>query len=257
MIPITPIGAKEELYPMIQNPWEFFSEKGLKTVFVSVGTGSSCLPELDIAETLGCPILKLDVPEDSAKWSEIKEILKSRKISDSTSEFAKVASRKWVLPKNLLVESCVPGFAQGSFHDGTAVRPWIQVLQEHCSYLALPEGELRLDLLKVDKTPHQSMILHSLFDAGIRPSLILVNWNEAPDSDLRTTTTAGHLQMLGYALVGKEGTRFLYYYMDVNYYETCSWEGIAKHLENPMMSNLVRSLIPGSSNSGIVFPLEK
>lgn len=252
MISISPIGSKEEPYPMIQNPWEFFSEKGLKTVFVSVGSGSSCLPELDFAETLGCPILKLDTPDISKQWEEVKELLKSRKATDSTSEFAKVATRKWVLPKNLINKPCLPGFFKGTLEGDVPVVGWHELLKEHCG-----SDEVRIDVLKIDKTPYQTMVLSSLWDAGLRPSLILVNWNAAPDSDLNTTITAGHLQMLGYTLVGKEGTRFLYYYMDVNYYETCSWEGLAKHLENPMMSNLVRSLIPGSSNSGIVFPLEK
>jgi len=257
MISIVPIGTKEEPYPMIQNPWEFFSEKGTKTVFVSVGTGSSCVPDLEFAETLGCPILKMDLPDEAAKWNEIKELLKTRKVVDSTSEFVKPAARKWELPKNLIVESGVPGYATGTIENAIPVRSWMELLKEHCTRLALPEDQLRLDVLKLDKTPYQNMVLQSLWDAGIRPSLLLIHWNVSPDSDVITTTTAGHLQMLGYALVGKEGNRYLYYYIDLNYYETCSWETVAKHFENPLMSNLVRTLVPGSSNSGVVFPLQE
>ena len=92
MIQTVSIGAKEEPYPMISNVWDFFSTKGTKTVFVSVGTGKTCVPDLEFAETIGCPILKLDSPEDTQKWQEVKEILKTRKLGESTSDFAKAAA---------------------------------------------------------------------------------------------------------------------------------------------------------------------
>jgi hypothetical protein len=63
--------------------------------------------------------------------------------------------------------------------------------------------------------------------------------------------------MIGYTLIGKEGSRFLYYYTDVNYYETTSWEGISKKLENPLISNLLRSVLPGSEGNFVHFPVEK
>jgi hypothetical protein len=65
--------------------------------------------------------------------------------------------------------------------------------------------------------------------------------------------SAAHLQMLGYALVGKEDNRFLYYYTDVNYYETCSWEKVANKFENPLMRELVRSIYPGTEGV-VTFP---
>jgi hypothetical protein len=260
MISTTTIGSKEEPWPMVENPWDFFSEKGTKTVFLSIGTGSSCLPELDFCETLGCPVLKLDTPEVSQAWDDVKEVLKVRKITDATSEFAKPAARKWVLPKNIHTESCVPGFYTGSVAiDGKdiPVKPWFEVVQAQCKRMGLPEDQVRLDVLKIDNSPFESSLLESLWQSGFRPSLLLLNWTSSPDSSLNTLLSAGHLQMLGYALIAKEGTRYLYYFTDVNYYETCSWETPAKRFENPLMKNMAQSIYKGSEGVSIQFPLAK
>ena len=260
MLTTTAIGSKEEPYPMLGNVWDFFSEKGTKTVFVSVGTGVSCLPDLDFAETLGCPILKLDTPENTEKWNEVKDILKSRKITETTSEFAKAATRKWVLPKNIHTESVVPSFYNGTIQvDGNELKtkPWIDLLKEHCARIGLPEDSIRLDILKVDLCEQTSLVLDSLWQSGFRPSLLLIHWNHGPDADISTVLTAGHLQMLGYAHVAKEGNRYLYYYTDVNYYETCSWETPAKRFENPFVKNLAQAIYPGSEGASIHFPTTK
>jgi hypothetical protein len=260
MTSTTTIGSKEEPYPMIANVWDFFSQKGIKTIFVSVGSGSSCIPDLDFAESIGCPILKLDTPDVTAKWDEIKEILKVRKVMETTSEFAKPATRKWVLPKNLITEACIPASYNGTIdYNGVTLktRTWTDLIQEHCARIGLPQQEVRLDIVKIDSSPFTPLILDSLWQSGFRPSLLLINWNESVDANLQLLLSAGHLQMLGYSLIGKEGSRFLYYYTDTNYYETCSWEQPAKRFENPFVSNLAKSIYPGSEGSSIHFPLAK
>ena len=261
MISTTTIGSKEEPYPMLANVWDFFSTKGTKTVFVSVGTGSTCLPDLDFAETIGCKILKLDTPDVSAKWQEVTEILKTRKATETTSDFAKAATRKWVLPKNIILGDYLPSYTNGTIVSGEMTFPtkgWFEVLQEHCvKTIGLPEEEVHCDILKVDTCAHESQVLQSLLHTGFRPSLLLIHWNNSPDEDLQTLNTAAYLQMLGYALVGKEGKRFLYYYTDVNYFETCSWETVAKKFENPFVSNLLKNVFPGSEGSVVHFPLAK
>lgn len=260
MISTTTIGTKEEPYPMIANIWDFFSEKGTKTVFFSVGSGNTCVPDLDFAETIGCPLVKLDTPEFYKKWDEIRDLLKSRKISETTTDFAKPAARKWVLPKNLIVEDCIPSMYDGSIEiNGVTIktRKWVDLVKEHCARIGLSEGELRLDAVKIDSSPFTSLILDSLWQSGFRPSVLLINWIESPDTNTSSLLCAGHLQMLGYALVGKEGNRFLYYYTDTNYYETCSWEQPAKRFENPFVSNLAKAIYPGSTGGSIHFPLAK
>ena len=262
MITTTKIGSKEEPYPMISNVWDFFSQKGTKTVFVSVGTGNTCLPDLDFAETIGCPLLKIDTPEKTIQeWNEIKEILKTRKATETTSEFVKAAARKWVLPKNIYIQRCVPSLYNGMIHTEEGSIPtkkWYDLVSEHCRQIGLPEEDIHIDVLKLDTYDYQDSVLFSLLQSGFRPSLLLIHWNHSPDSDLTTLLPAGHLQMMGYSLAAKEGNRFLYYYTDTNYYETCSWETPAKRFENPFVSNLIKAVYPGTENTtSIFFPLSK
>jgi hypothetical protein len=262
MISTTTIGSKEQPYPMIANVWDFFSAKGTKTVFISVGTGASCLPDLDFAETIGCPILKVDTTDAAGtQWKEIKDLLKTRKLTETTSEFAKVATRKWVLPKNILLQKCLPSLFTGSIETENGplqTRKWYDLVEDHCKSLGLPEGDVHIDLLKLDQCPYESTVLNSLWQTGFRPSLLLINWTESPDSDVKSLLTAGQLQMIGYCLVAKEENRFLYYYTDVNYYESCSWETVAKRFENPFVSNLVKTVYPGTENTTFLhFPVTK
>jgi hypothetical protein len=123
MLTTTIIGSKDEPYPMIDQVWDFYSTKGTKTVFVSVGTGNTCLPDLDFAEKLGCKILKCDTPSATPKWNDVLEVLKTRKLGETISDFAKPASKKWVLPKNLILEESIPSFTNGTIEeDGQIVK---------------------------------------------------------------------------------------------------------------------------------------
>jgi hypothetical protein len=202
----------------------------------------------------------LDTPETAQKWEEIKEILKTRKVTETTSDFAKPATRKWVLPKNILTESYLPALYNGTLQiDGKEMKTkaWLDILKEHCARLGLPDDEIRLDFLKVDLCEQTPFLLDCLWQSGIRPSLLLIHWNHPPDADITTVLSAGHLQMLGYAHIAKEGNRFLYYYTDVNYYETCSWETPAKRFENPFVKNLAQAIYPGSEGVSIHFPTKE
>jgi hypothetical protein len=258
MIKTTSIGTKEDPYPMVDQIWDFFSSKGTKTVIVSVGTGATCAPELDLLETLGCPILALGTATDLLKWNEARDLLKTRKPSETTSDFAKPAARKWVLQKNLILQEGIPSYGEGTIQsEGGSIpmRSWSSVLKDHCKALGLPEEETRLDLLKVEAGPFQSLLLESLWQSQMRPSLLLVTWGSGPDSDVGDMLTAAHLQMIGYTLAAKEGKKFLYYFTDVNYYETCSWEETAKRFENPFVKQIASSIYPGSDGAAIQFPL--
>lgn len=254
-IPISQIGSKENPYPMLGSLWDFFSEKGTKTVIVTCGSGSSPLSDLDLAETLGSPLLKLTLPNETAKWTEVKELLKTRKTTDTTSEFAKTATKKWVLPKNLLIEECIPGSFSGSVETNgstTKLVNWFELLEKHCKTLGIEQPHI--DILKVDSYPYEAEVLTSLLQIGFRPSLILVNWTESPETSLQTLLPAAHLQMVGYALIAVEGTKCLYYYTDVNYYETCSWNNVTEKLENPFVVNIVKTVFPTSEQNLLRFP---
>lgn len=258
MIKTTSIGTKDDPYPMVDQIWDFFSSKGTKTVIVSVGSGATCAPELDLVETLGCPILILGTSTDTLKWNESRDLLKTRKIGDATSDFAKPAVRKWVLQKNLMVQEGIPSYGDGTIQsEGVSIpmRSWMSLLKDHCKTIGVPDEEIRIDVLKVEAGPFQSLLLESLWQSHMRPSIVLITWRSGPDSDIGDMLSAAHLQMIGYTLAAKEGKKFLYYFTDVNYYETCSWEETAKRFENPFVKKIASSIYPGSEGAGIQFPL--
>lgn len=251
------VGSKEDAYPMLANIWDFFSQKGTKTVFVSCGSGALPLADLDIAEALGCPLLKLTLPTETERWNEVKESLKTRKLADTTSEFAKCALKKWVLPKNLDIQECIPSTYTGMTQEnGVDIKlvSWFDLLQAHCKKIGYKDDDIHIDLLKMDLYPHEADALTSLLQIGFRPSLILVQWTESPETSLQTLLPAAQLQMIGYSLIAVNGKKCLYYYTDVNYYETCSWMQLTEKLENPFVANIVKTMYPTSEQNLLRFP---
>jgi hypothetical protein len=214
-----------ETFPVFRNLWDFFSAKGNKTVFVSIGNSSSPLVELHFSETLGCKIHLFSEKTDVLnQWNETKEILKTRKTSETTSEFAKQALKKWVLPQNILLSSSPFTFSSAK-----------STIASLCSSLNVEE---RIDILKIDaSTAILAESLYGILHLGYRPGLVLIHWETSPDSSLETTLLAGHLQNLGYGLVTKSKNNYLYYFTDKNLYEICSWE--TNEVANPLAAKFL------------------
>jgi hypothetical protein len=219
-----PVG-NGETFPVFRNLWEFFAAKGNKTVFVSIGNSSSPMVELHFSETLGCKIhFFSEEPETQTKWTETKEILKTRKASETTSEFAKQALKKWVLPQNILLSSSPFTFSSAKASVASL-----------CSTLNVEE---RIDILKIDTTTALlAESLYAILHLGYRPGLVLIHWETSPDSTLETTLLAGHLQNIGYGLVTKSKNNYLYYFTDKNLYEMCSWE--RNEVANPLAAKFL------------------
>jgi len=243
----TLIGNLSDRFPMIENVWDFFSSKGSKTIFISVGSSASPLPELDLSEMLGCPIHVFDTNSSrNAVWEETKELLKSRKAKDDTSLFAKEALKKWVLPRNINVDGTLPFIYEGELVIGnekivtSSLREKVEAISEN---LGFPKAEAHIDLLKIDMAEKEDLVLSAVLKARFRPSLLIVRWSHMPDEDMNTMLTAAHLQTLGYRLLAKEGSKFLYYYTDINYYESCSWQVVAS--TNPLIAELTNAFLPG------------
>lgn len=241
------IGNQDDRFPMLEGVWDFFSSKGTKTIFVSVGSSSSPLPELDLAETLGCPIHVFE-PRSSTQqqWEETKHLLKSRKPTEETSLFAKDAIKKWVLPRNIHIDGTLPFMYDGELViEGekfltSSVRQKVEEISER---LGFTKEEAHIDFLKVDVPKKEDLILSAVIKARFRPSLLLVRWSHLPDEDMNTMLMAAHLQTLGYRLLAKEDSKFLYYYTDTNYYESCSWQVIGS--TNPLIAEITNAFLPG------------
>lgn len=243
----TYLGEKtSDRFPIIDRIWDVYSGKGIRTVFISVGASASALPDLELAESLGCPIhsVALSAKEES-EWNEVAGILKERKRTGG-SDFSVGAEVKWVLPKNLRIQNILPWWSTGTIDlSGEIIRT--KNIQEYVAEIAanlkLKDNITRIDLLKIDTQKSapglERGILGAVLNAGFRPAVILVRWTDMPDVNLSATLAAGHLQNSGYTLIAKEGNKFLYYFSDEDMYQICSWEGIIG--KNPMFNEIVHA----------------
>jgi hypothetical protein len=242
-IPLTLMGKKgSNSLPMLEKLWDFYSTKGIKTSFVSLGTSSSPLGELEIIETLGCPIHIIEYNADKLiLWEKVKKILTERKETEETiCEFTADVVNKWVLPKNINISSSLLSTYSGTIElSGNTITTidYNSYVESICSKMNIPN---RIDLLniQVGNDLEVSTIL-SLTNSSYRPGLIIVNYTNRPDTNIFTTQCAAHLQNIGYKLIQKEDNKFLYLYNDKNVYEYASYENT--DVENPLIYELIKS----------------
>jgi hypothetical protein len=247
-IPLRLIGKNgSNQLPMIEKLWEFFSLKCIKTVFISLGTSSSPLAELEIAETLGCPLHVVEPNEEKRNlWNKVLHILKERKeVEENKCDFTNDVVNKWVLPKNVRVSEKLPFFFSGVLDTDSGVISTIDItnyVRSICSSMNISEDNARIDFLNVQLEQCLNLeesVLYCLTNSSYRPGLLCVNYKNKPDTNLLTTQVAGHLQNIGYALIAKEENKFLYLYNDKNIYEFASYENTK--VDNPLMYEIIKS----------------
>lgn len=247
--PFIVIGDRTESPFVIPNGlWTMYSKKGTQTVVVSIGTSASAIPDLELAETLGCPIHVVPVTaEETERWSKLKAVLqaRSREGVEFDTDFAVGAEEKWVLPKNIKLQATMPWWTAGSVqvtHRGetatVSTTPFQEWTAQVCREMGLPKGDVRIDILKLDVPANlERSLLQALMDAGFRPGIILVRYGARPDTNTSSTLAAGHLQNCGYALAAKLDSAFLYYYTDQDLYMQVSWEDSTT--PNPLVKDIV------------------
>lgn len=231
--------------PIIEKLWDFYSSKGNKTVFLNVGTSSSPLAELEIAESLGCPLHIVEpVQENRELWNKVLEILKSRKNTEETTcDFTTNVSSKWVLAKNLHLYSALPFFYDGLVKINDQMVETVlfkQFVNNICNKMNISEENSRIDFINLQiNSVFERYFLYAMIDSGFYPGLVLVSYNLKPDSDLSTTQVAAHLQNVGYTLLAKEENKFLYLYNNDNIYEIASFENT--NVKNPLISEILKA----------------
>lgn len=254
----TLIGQKGvDPFPVVDKLWDVFAGKGIRTVFLSIGTSKSPLADLDIAESLGCPLYVYPLsPSEKASWQDVSTVLKDRKRDSSASSFTELVDTKWILPKNLRVLDSLPWWGNGILDisgSTLSTQKLETVVSSMCSAMKLKDAIKRIDVLKIDTTQSapgmEIPILNCIITAGYRPSVILVKWSVMPDIDLSITTAAGHLQCSGYSLLNVFEDKFLYYFNDDNLYEICSWEQQATM--NPIAQEIIKGVTSNIKKSSI------
>jgi hypothetical protein len=248
-IEIKLVGNTADQWPMLEKLWDFYSEKGVKTVFLSIGVGQNPMADLEIAETLGCPIHIYEVRDSVLKgWEEVQSILKTRKAPEVTNSFVEGVDSKWVLPKNIRIHKELPSFFNGSVELEGGTYPTKDVLscvKECISSMNMKEEQIRVDLLKISLgNKYELPILQAFLTTGFRPGLVLIDWSELPDEDMASAINAGHLQNCGYVLLSNYGSRFLYLSNDRCMYDICSWH--TNKSDNPMVSEIIKACTPPS-----------
>jgi hypothetical protein len=242
----TVVGEKGgDPFPILDRIWDIYSGKGIRTVFLSIGSASSALADLEIAEGLGCPLNLVCLNDaEKASWSEVASILKERKREATASPFSTGAETKWILPKNLRVQEALPWWENGTVDlSGTTVntKKVSECMQSIATAMKLKDNLTRIDILKLDTAASapglELSLLPAVMSAGYRPALILVRWSKMPDTELSATLAAGHLQNCGYSLIGKVDNKFLYYFSDEDLYQICSWEEIVGN--NPIVTEIL------------------
>jgi len=242
MSKIISIGSEGcDPFPAFLSLWQMYSKKGMKTIFVSLGISKSSLADLEIAESLSCPIHIVPLSSKAtADWEETAKVLASRQYDSSFGEFSKGAENKWVISKNIRIYDSIPWWTNGNINlDSNILKTesfldWTKTVCVNSKV----EAEVRIDILKLD-LPNglECSVLGAMLNAGIRPGCILINWEHMPDTHTPTTLAAGHLQTCGYQLVAKLDTKFFYYFVDQDMYMTSSWEDTVS--PNPMISEIL------------------
>ena len=231
--------------PIVDKLWEFYSAKGIKTVFISVGTSSSPLAELEVAETLGCPLHIVEWnKEKTDDWNKVVSILNTRKETEETTcSFTTGVTNKWILGKNIRVSNSLPFYFDGTCHiSGETIQTikFETYVRSICDIMNIPIDSHRVDLLNIQVGNSTEIpLLFSLLNTPYRPGLIIVSYTDKPDTNIYSTQVAGHLQNTGYMLLAKEDSKFLYVYNDKNVYEFCSYEDTS--IDNPLVYELVKS----------------
>ena len=244
--PFTILGATSTApLTIIDRLWDTFSQKGVRTVFVAIGNSTSSLADLELAESLGCPVNCVPIgAQQVEEWKEVISILKERKRTETaTFGFSVGANEKWVLPKNIRVQESLPWWFNGTIDvsgDVVKTERFVQFAERLCKEMKVKDNDVRIDILKLDtQNGLERSILSALLDAGFRPAIIVVNWQKIPDTDLSTTLAAGHLQNSGYKLLKVTGQQFLYFFTNNDMYQICSWE--RTDVTNPMLNEIVES----------------
>lgn len=227
---INPAGG--DPFPCIRGVSQLFMTKGIRTVFVSIGNSPSSLTDLTIAEEIGCPLNVLCISEEAATaWANVNACLKTRKPLSEMDPFSDGAHAKWVLPKNVRVNLL-----------GDSPSSLLTSVNSICRTMSISEAATRIDLLKIDFEGGVShRVLYEILDAGFRPAVMMIRWEDSPNANISIKSVAGHLQNCGYALIGKEGNKYLYFFVDNDMYSTCSWEIVGA--VNPMVDNIVNEVL--------------
>lgn len=242
-------GTTTESFPFLRTIYDFFSPRTRQITAWSFGFSYGNF-EAEVLENTGCELTIFDARQESKDRFDIfRRVSEQHEVEDSDPEWAQDLLDHWFLVKKAHFNEKIPFRYSGSLLvNGTQT-----TLAEVDT-----KSNAQLDLLKIDYPTFECTLLQSILEAGYRPGLLWVTWTNHPDEDTVSMLSAGHLQTLGYMLLGSEGNTFLYKFMDSCLYESCSWN--VPGVQNPMIDTILKSMSapsPLSSSSSSPEPSAK
>ena len=236
-------------WPILKDMWSFFSGNAGNIQILSVTSSSDVIPDLKLAEKVGGK-LTVCVPrdEDVAYWEDIKVILKERGKSSILSKnpvYPDVA-KCWVLSNRLSVNKGLP-----CVYGGSVNLPVAPVAAPEAAPEAAPQTPTTyttnlvkiddivtnyyFDIVKVDFPGLERFVLNNLMEYGMRPSLVLVRWENSPDKEQTIRAAAATLVNHGYSFIGRVDDKYLYHYNDKPFYNLSSYSVPSQ--KNPMIES--------------------
>jgi len=94
------------------------------------------------------------------------------------------------------------------------------------------------DIVKIDYPGMERLVLNNLYEYGMRPSLILVRWENNPDTDQNVRAAAATLVNHGYTFVARVDNKYLYHYNDKPFYNLSSYS--KPNQKNPMIETAIK-----------------
>jgi hypothetical protein len=200
--------------PSLAQLYEFFAPRSSKLTIWSFGLGYGGI-ESSLIESTGSIVNVFDSrPEAIKKNEQIQRVLASHEISEGDPEWLTPLSDVWIPPNKLIFSTNIPWS-----HEGTIV---VNDVQTPLTEIKVNEVN-RVDICKIEYPGLTYEIVYTMLNAGYRPGILYIRWDQHPDIGTNAMLCAGHLQNCGYALIAELDGYFVYRFIDQCVYETCSW----------------------------------
>jgi hypothetical protein len=200
--------------PSLTNLYDFFAPRSSKLTIWSFGLGFGGI-ESNFIESTGSTVNVFDARPDAVQKNEqIQRVLTSHELEENDPTWLTPLADVWIPPNKLLFFTKLPWS-----HEGTLLVNGVQTPLTKINVDEVP----RVDICKIEYPGLTYALVYNILNAGYRPGLLYIRWDEHPDIGTNAMLCAGHLQNSGYGLAAEVDGYFLYRFIDECVYEKCSW----------------------------------
>lgn len=255
MTDLIPANSSNQ-WPILKDMWSFFSGNAGNIHVLSVTNNTDVIPDLKLTEKIGGKLTVCTPTDDGVNlWNDVRVILKDRSKSvllPNNPMYSDVA-KCWVLSNRVVIAKGLPSVYSGSVDLPVVVTPDLsgnevsdvsgnEVSPNEPSTVSTPLVKIDsiatnyyFDIVKIDVPGLERFVLNNLFEYGMRPSLILVRWENDPDTEQGIRGAAATLVNHGYSLLNCVDGKYLYHYNDKPFYNLVSWS--KPSVKNPIIEH--------------------